>query len=40
MKIDDCGTVRDMTVEEEKQWRIDMGFEASAENQYRAEQEE
>ena len=40
MKVDDCGIIRDMTAEEEKQWRIDMGFEASAENQYSTEQEE
>jgi hypothetical protein len=40
MKIDDCGIIRDMTAEEEKQWRIDMGFEMSTENQDGAEQEE
>lgn len=40
MKVDDCGIIRDMTAEEEKQWRIDMCFEASTENQYSTEQEE
>lgn len=27
MKIDDCGTVRDMTPEEEQQWFADMEVE-------------
>lgn len=40
MKIDDCGIIRDMTTEEEEQWRIDMGFEMSVENPYSVEQEE
>ena len=40
MKVDDCGIVRDMTAEEEEQWRIDTGFDISMENTCSAEQEE
>ena len=33
MKIDDCGIIRDMTAEEEKQWRIDMNEESRDESE-------
>ena len=33
MKIDDCGTARDMTAEEERQWIIEMNEESRDESE-------